>query len=100
MSLEPRTLEQIAQEFSPAEQASVAGLLVRYAGPEIRRVQWDILRLSKGSLANVRRYVEAAQVDHRDVLYWAEYHATDPLLRGHDPKRLVEDILAKWGDQK
>jgi len=51
-------------------------------------------------LESVRRYLKAAQTDYRDVLYWAEYYDTDPLLRGRHPKQLVDDIIAKWGDKK
>ncbi len=38
--------------------------------------------------------------DYRDVLYWAEYCGSDPLLRGRDPKQMVDDTIAKWGDKK
>jgi len=96
MSLEQRVLDQIAKEFSAAEQASVIELLTNYAGPESGRVTWDILKLSKGGLENVRRFVQAAQIDYRDVLYWAEYYEDDPMLRGRDPKQLVEEILARF----
>jgi hypothetical protein len=100
MSLEPRVLDQIAKEFPAAEQPSVIELLTSYSGPESGRVTWDILKLSKGSVENVRRFVKAAQIDYRDVLYWAEYYENDPMLRGRDPKKLVEEILAKWGEKK
>jgi hypothetical protein len=33
-------------------------------------------------------------------MYWAEYYDTDPLLQGKDPKKIVEDIIEKWGDKK
>ena len=89
--------ERIAGEFPAAEQETVADLLGSYAGPEAARVTWDILQLSKGSLENVRKYVAAAKTDYRDVLYWAEYYASDPLLRGRDPKQLVDELLEKWG---
>jgi hypothetical protein len=100
MSLEPRTLERIAREFSASEQALVIELLLGYSGPEAGRVAWDILELSKGNLESVRHYEQAAQTDYRDVLYWAEYYDTDPMLRGRDPKQMVDDIIAKWGEKK
>jgi hypothetical protein len=100
MSLEERTRERIAKEFMASDQILVIDLLSTYSGPENARVVWDILELSKGKLENVRKYLQAAQTDYRDVLYWAEYYATDPLLRGRDPKQLAGDILAKWGDKK
>jgi len=100
MSLEQHTLERVSKEFPAADQELVIELLSGYSGPEAGRVRWEILQLSKGSLESVRRYLKAAQTDYRDVLYWAEYYDTDPLLRGRDPKRLVDDIIAKWGDKK
>jgi hypothetical protein len=100
MSIEQRTLERIAREFSVSDQALVIELLSGYSGPEIGRVAWDILELSKGSLESVRHYLQTAQTDYRDILYWAEYYDTDPLLRGRDPKQMVDDIIAKWGDKK
>jgi hypothetical protein len=75
-------------------------LLSGYSGPETARVVWDILELSKGSLKDVRRYLQAAHTDYRDVLYWAEYYNTDPVLQGRDPKKIVDDIIAKWSDKK
>jgi hypothetical protein len=100
MSLEERTRERISKEFTALDQAAITDLLSSYSGPESARVVWDILELSKGKLEKVRRYLQAAQTDYRDVLYWAEYYATDPPLRGRDPKQLAGDILAKWGDKK
>jgi hypothetical protein len=100
MPLEQRALQRIAKDFPAAEQALVIELLSGYSGPESGRVTWDILELSKGSLENVRRFTKAAQIDYRDILYWAEYYENDPMLRGRDPKQFVEEILAKWGEKK
>jgi hypothetical protein len=100
MNLEQRTQERIAKDFPEPDQASVVELLGSYSGPEAARVQWDILELSKGSLDKLRLYIQAAQTDYRDILYWAEYYESDPLLRGRDPKQMVDEIIAKWGEQK
>jgi len=83
-----------------SDQAPVIELLSGYSGPEAGRIGWDILQLSKGSLESVRHFVQAAKTDYRDVLYWAEYYDTDPMLRGRDPKQMIDDIIAKWGDKK
>ena len=96
-SMEHRTLDRIRQEFQEQDQNGVIELLTRYAGPESDRVRWDILELSKGELGKVGEYVKAAQSDYRDILYWAEYYKNDPLLQGRDPKKTVEEIIAKWG---
>lgn len=98
--LEPRVIERIARDFPKASRALVTELLSNYAGPESGRVTWDILELSRGSLEDARRFVEIAQRDYRDILYWAEYYETDPLWRGRDPKKLADEILAKWGAKK
>ena len=95
MGLEPRTLERIAREFPVAEQAAVVALLNSYSGPEAPRVVWDILELSKGNVGNARTYVQAAQADYRNVLYWAEHYEEDPLLQTRNPRQMIEDILAK-----
>jgi hypothetical protein len=100
LSLEERTRERISKEFTESDQVLVIDLLSTYSGPENARVVWDILKLSKGKLENVRQYLQAAQTDYRDVLYWAEYYAADPLLQGRKPKQLVGEILTKWGDKK
>jgi len=95
--MERRTLERIRQEFECPDQNGVIELLASYWGPESDRVRWDILELSKGELGKIREYVKAAQSDYRDILYWAEYYKNDPLLRGRDPKQMVDEIMAKWG---
>jgi hypothetical protein len=96
-SMEQRTLERIRQEFQEPDQDGIIELLASYSGPESDRVRWDILELSKGELGKIGEYVKAAQSDYRDILYWAEYYKNDPLLRGRDPKQVVEEIIAKWG---
>jgi hypothetical protein len=96
MNLEPRSLDRIAREFPVAEQATVIALLNSYSGPEAPRVVWDILELSKGDVGNARTYVQAAEADYRNVLYWAEHYEEDPLLKTRDPKQMIEEILAKF----
>lgn len=95
--MDPRTLQRLTREFHSAEQHTVIQLLTSYSGPESDRVTWDILELSKGDVDKVREYVQAAQRDYRDVLYWAEYYKDDPMVRYRDPKEMVDEILAKWG---
>jgi len=95
--MEQRILERVSREFQDSDQAAVVQLLESYVGPESDRVRWDILELSKDNVDKVREYIQAAQTDYRDVLYWAEYYKDDPMLRGRDPKQMVDEILAKWG---
>jgi hypothetical protein len=95
--MEERILERIRREFQGADQNCVVELLASYSGPESDRVRWDILELSKGELEKIGQFVKAAQTDYRDILYWAEYYKNDPLLRGRDPKQMVDGIITKWG---
>jgi hypothetical protein len=96
--MEQRILERVSREFQDSDRDAVVQLLENYVGPESDRVRWDILELSKGNVDKVREYIQAAQTDYRDVLYWAEYSEDDPMLRGRDPKQMVDEILAKWGN--
>ena len=95
--MEQRILERVSREFQDSDRDAVIQLLESYAGPESDRVRWDILELSEDSVGKVRDYIKAAQTDYRDILYWAEYYKDDPMLRGRDPKQMVNEILAKWG---
>ena len=96
--LDPLASGRVAKEFPGSEQSLVAELLTRYSGPEPDRVRQGILNLSKGSRESVAKYTEAARIDYRDILYWAEYYDNDPLLRGRDPQALAQSILDKWGN--
>lgn len=100
MSLERRAVERIVREFSDKERDKVIQLLNSYAGPEIGRVTWDILQLSNGSLEQVKHYAAVAHRDYRDILYWAEYYDNDPMVRGRDPKQIVDEIVSRWENKK
>jgi hypothetical protein len=95
--MEQRILERVSREFKDSDRDAVVQLLESYIGPESDRVRWDILQLSDGGVGKVRDYIKAAQTDYRDILYWAEYYKDDPMLRGRDPKKMVDEILAKLG---
>jgi hypothetical protein len=95
--MEQRILERVRREFQDPDRDAVVQLLESYVGAESDRVRWDVLELSQGDVGKVRDYIKAAQTDYRDVLYWAEYYKDDPMLRGRDPKKMVDEILAKLG---
>ena len=95
--MEQRILERVSREFQDSDRDAVIQLLESYAGPESDRVRWDILQLSEDGVGKVRDYIKAAQTDYRDILYWAEYYKDDPMLRGRDPKKMVDEILVKFG---
>jgi hypothetical protein len=98
--MEQRILKRVSREFQDSDRDAVVQLLESYVGPESDRVRWDILQLSEGGVGKVRDYIKAAQTDYRDILYWAEYYKDDPMLRGRDPKKMVDEILAKLGRKK
>ena len=95
--MEQRILERVSREFQDSDRDAVIHLLESYVGPESDRVRWDILELSAGGVGKVRDYIKAAQTDYRDILYWVEYYKDDPMPRGRDPKKMVDEILTKWG---
>ncbi len=65
------------QLFSVEVLPQVFALLEAYGNEtwqrEPERVRLGLLKLSGGSLEQLRHYLAAAQEDYRDVLAWAEY---------------------------
>lgn len=47
--------------------------LLGYADSASPRVQLAILKLSEGDTERLLHFIEAARIDYRDVLAWAEY---------------------------
>lgn len=58
---------------SDPDSDSLLELLQSYQGEGQVRVQIAILKLSEGDPDKLRQFIEAAKVDFRDVLAWAEY---------------------------
>jgi hypothetical protein len=67
----------VQRDFPPEQHATVVALLDEYGRQswhrEIHRVQLAILKLSRGDVHEVGAYVEAANIDFRDVIASAEY---------------------------
>jgi hypothetical protein len=67
----------VARDFRADQRSRAQATLDEYGSAtyecERERVQLAVLALSGGDLAALRRYTDAAKVDYRDVLYWAEY---------------------------
>ena len=95
-SLEDRALHRIDVEYPIGDRVAARDLLAAYTGPERGRVIWDILSLSHGDSQKLLYFLNCAQCDYRDILYWAEYYDDDPMLKGSDPRQLVSELLAKW----
>ena len=76
--LEPDVERKLSAMWpSAADRATARGELRRYGAEsfenEVERVRMAILKLGDGSLAELRRMTDAAKLDYRDVLMWAEY---------------------------
>jgi predicted enzyme involved in methoxymalonyl-ACP biosynthesis len=84
----------IAETFPQDRLEDVIALLDEYGTeshePEITRVQFDIVKLSKGNLAELKNLVKQAKIDYRDILMWAE----SPL--SPQEAALIINQLASW----
>jgi hypothetical protein len=65
--------DAIAKVFPESERSAAAEAIDAYDGNERARVQVAILALAGGDMQHLRELVRAAELDYRDVLYWAEY---------------------------
>jgi hypothetical protein len=63
--------DEAATRFGRDSVKGVMALLEQYKDKEPERVQMCILLLSK-DIADIRHNVRQAQMDYRDVLYWAD----------------------------
>jgi hypothetical protein len=67
----------VRRDFAAGERAAALAALEAYGSdahePEVIRVRLAALKLSKGSLAELRRQVSWAKMDFRDVVGPAEY---------------------------
>ncbi len=75
-------LDRITGEFSEFESRRVIKLLSAYYGPERDRVVRCILHLSEGSIERISLNTGTANIDYRDIIYFAEYDGDDRQL--HD----------------
>ncbi len=56
------------------------------------RVFAAILKLADGNVESLKYYTQAARVDYRDVIYWAEYPSySDAALKGKKGQSNVDD---------
>ena len=79
MTLTPRLLERLRAMFAAADHAEAAALLETHAGrglpfgetlgeDEVERIRAALLKLSRGSLIELRAAISVAKVDWRDTL--------------------------------
>jgi hypothetical protein len=97
-------VERIARrDFAPAQADEVLALLNTYGAEswqrEAPRVRAAILKLADGDIEHLRRELDVAKRDYRDVLVGAEYLAYGALTL-RDPHPSAEDaqraIDADW----
>jgi hypothetical protein len=86
----------VRRDFS-GQEATVLALLNAYEDRESHRVRLAVLKLAAGNTDQVRRLVECAKRDYRDVISWAEY----PAYAETAPRSLTETdaeqiIAADW----
>jgi hypothetical protein len=74
-------VEYVRRNFEEPDRSVVATVLESYAGPEPDRVRRCVLHLANGNAGEVKNLIEAATVDYRDVILWAEYDSGDRQLR-------------------
>jgi hypothetical protein len=62
----------VVEQFGADRAAGILRLLDRIEGSGRERVQMCVLMLARGSIEGIKHYVKCAEVDYRDVLYWAD----------------------------
>lgn len=74
--LNSETRQRIEQEYAPNDREAVIALVAELPEP---RVQKAVLALADGDVDKLLHYAQAAVVDWRDVLWWAETRTDDDL---------------------
>ena len=98
----PRALAKFFPDLSTRKKAKE--IINQYSFNEGLRIKTAILKVAGSDLKEIRRCTEAACLDYRDVLSWAEYPAqlkagfgnNDPLLRKEDFKQYrawIDEIM-------
>jgi hypothetical protein len=101
-------VERVVRRDFPEEQfANAMEMLNEYGTERWHREQprvWlAVLKLANCSVEALRRYVDAAKADYRDVLSWAEYPAYSRKVFGvrkrpsvREQRRLIDDDWAQY----
>ena len=64
---------KVLARFPAAAAAEALRVVESYGGPDADRVRLAALRLAGSDLEALRRRMESARADYRDLLAWAEY---------------------------
>ena len=63
----------VRREFPESMRPAAMEALSLYRGPEAARARAAAMRLSGGDMQQLKRHIQIANEDYRDVLAWAEY---------------------------
>ena len=93
-------IDAVAREYPASETSAVLAIVDQYGAEaherEPERVRLAIIRLAAGDREKLPQLLNAAKVDYRDVLAWAD---AGP-LSAEDGERLqaaARKLLARWG---
>ena len=86
MTLPPDIAARLAAQF-PADRGATAFSYLNAIPHVTPRVARCVIHLANGNLAHLAEYAEAATLDPRDVIFWAEYEDHDA-----DVPRFVRDM--------
>lgn len=83
--LSPDVMVTVERQFAPEHQGTVTQLLATYGQRSFERdvepVHKAILQLASGDVERLRRLVDLAKRDYRDVLAWASQRVKHKPLR-------------------
>ena len=80
-----------------AEALSLLDACDADSGAPIPRVQLAVLKMADGDLTRLKRFIEDAKLDYRDVLGWAEFPQYSRTVPGPGQPPHVDQIIeADW----
>lgn len=81
---------RVEHDFAPKDWEAIADLLrgIQDVGPRVHRA---VLALAEGDIDKLLHFARVAQIDWRDVIYWAE--------TPRQPGEMTEDEAKKLSEQ-
>ena len=85
----------VTRDFGNERHTEIGNILDKYGTEKSNRdplrVRMACLKLANGNIDELKKYVEIACQDYRDVLAWAEYSAYMRATNAEQRKEAVED---------
>jgi hypothetical protein len=94
MDIESDILKRVGKEFSSQEATAAIEMLT--ASGQSGRVARCIVFLAKGNLDELRRYIDMAVRDYRDVILMAEYDEVRSRVRNFSSSFLIDSQVKMW----